>query len=195
MFVSLVTDFPVDIKQWDVLPMPVHVIQAVEAMAERQGQPLLKDDRLIFEWRPGVPLEGDQTEDQQLEMKYDEDVKNMLQDDLQEIVIEDNERDDQIDMEEDVVEVMPVVLEDETENDEIGLEESDTMCEDEVQEQLVEDATHDVDEIRSEIVRDEIGSENNSEYGLSDTTTDDSDRATSECAGIGYNLRSKNNRD
>ena len=64
MFMSLVTGFPVDRKQWNVLPMPAHVIQAVEAMAERQCQPLLKDDRLIFEWRPGVPLEGDQTEDQ-----------------------------------------------------------------------------------------------------------------------------------
>ena len=60
---------------------------------------------------------------------------------------------------------------------------------------MVEDATHDVDEIRSETVSDEIGNENDSEYGLSDTTTDDSDRATSECVGIGYNLRSKNNRD
>ena len=60
---------------------------------------------------------------------------------------------------------------------------------------MVEDATHDVDEIRSETISDEIGSENDSEYGLSDTTTYNSDRATSECAGIGYNLRSKNNRD
>ena len=50
-------------------------------------------------------------------------------------------------------------------------------------------------EDRSETVSDEIGNENDSEYGLSDTTTDDSDRATSEYAGIGYNLRSKNNRD
>ena len=107
MFMSLVTGFPVDRKQWDVLPMPVHVIQAVDTMAERQGQPLLKDGRLIFEWRPGVPLEIDQTEDQQLEMEYDEEVENVLEDD---------EPDNQIDMEEEVVEVMPVGLEDETEN-------------------------------------------------------------------------------
>ena len=60
---------------------------------------------------------------------------------------------------------------------------------------MVENATHDVDEIRSEAFSDEIGSENDSEYDLSDTTTYDSDRVTSECAGIGYNLRSKNNRD
>ena len=113
MFMSLVTGFPVDRKQWDVLPMPVHVIQAVDTMAERQGQPLLKDGRLIFEWRPGVPLEIDQTEDQQLEMEYDKEVENVLQDDIQEIVIEDDEPDNQIDMEEEVVEVMPVGLEDE----------------------------------------------------------------------------------
>ena len=117
MFMSLVTGFPVDRKQWDVLPMPVHVIQAVDTMAERQGQPLLKDGRLIFEWRPGVPLEIDQTEDQQLEMEYDEEVENVLQDDIQDIVIEDDERDDQMDMEKGAVEVMPVVLEDETENE------------------------------------------------------------------------------
>ena len=86
-------------------------------MAERQGQPLLKDGRLIFEWRPGVPLEIDQTEDQQLEMEYDEEVENVLQDDIQDIVIEDDERDDQMDMEKGAVEVMPVVLEDETENE------------------------------------------------------------------------------
>ena len=97
--------------------MPAHIIQAVEAMAERQGQPLLKDGRLIFKWRPGVPFEGDQTEDQQLEMEYDEEVENVLQDDIQEIVIEDDEPDNQIDMEEEVVEVMPVGLEDETENE------------------------------------------------------------------------------
>ena len=117
MFISLVTGFPIDRKQWDVLPMTAHIIQAVEAMAERQGQPLLKDGRLIFEWRPGVLFERDQTEDQQLEMEYDEEVENVLQDDIQEIVIEDDEQDGQMDMEEEAVEVIPVVLEDTTENE------------------------------------------------------------------------------
>ena len=36
--------------------MPEHIIQAVETMAERQGQPIMKDGSLNFEWRPGVPI-------------------------------------------------------------------------------------------------------------------------------------------
>jgi len=63
-------------KQWDVLPMPGHVIQAVEAMAERQDQPLMKDGILNFEWRPGVPIGDDYEEDDHVQMDTEDEGEN-----------------------------------------------------------------------------------------------------------------------
>lgn len=75
---SLITDFPVDKKQWDVLPMPVHVIQAMEAMTDRQDQLLMRDGRLNFEWRPCVPF-GDNYKDNghiELDLDDEENIEN-----------------------------------------------------------------------------------------------------------------------
>ena len=45
---SLVTGHELDRQQWDVIIMPNHVIKAVEAMAEREKQPAMRDGNLVF---------------------------------------------------------------------------------------------------------------------------------------------------
>ena len=55
-FMSLVTGCKLERQQWDVIPMPRHVIQAVESMAEREEQPLLQNGEMIFEWGPNRPI-------------------------------------------------------------------------------------------------------------------------------------------
>ena len=62
-FMSLVTGHELDRQQWDVIIMPNHVIKAVEAMAEREKQPAMRDGNLIFEWRPGITIEGEYEEE------------------------------------------------------------------------------------------------------------------------------------
>ena len=79
---SLATGFTVERKQWDELIVASHVIRAVEAMAERQDQPFLRDGRLIFEWRPGVPIDDeDEGNDEVLDVELEGDnshVNNVL---------------------------------------------------------------------------------------------------------------------
>ena len=45
--------------QWTVLPMPKSVIQQVSYLALREKQPLLKNQCLLFERRPGIPISDD----------------------------------------------------------------------------------------------------------------------------------------
>ena len=42
---------------WDELPIDEYVIERVEALAEEQGQPLMKDGVPDFEWTPGQAIE------------------------------------------------------------------------------------------------------------------------------------------
>ena len=57
-FMSLVTGKRISRKRWDELPMPQAVINAVEAMGERENQPLLTNGEPTFEWAPGTPIIG-----------------------------------------------------------------------------------------------------------------------------------------
>ena len=43
-------------RSWTILPMVIDVIARVEEIALQQGQPLLKREGALFEWRPGVPI-------------------------------------------------------------------------------------------------------------------------------------------
>ena len=56
-FLNLETDRRVSRHQWTVLPMPQSVIQQVHYLALKDNMPPLKDKCLIFERRPGVPLD------------------------------------------------------------------------------------------------------------------------------------------
>ena len=69
------------------------------------------------------------------------------------------------------------------------------MCDDKGREKLVDDATYDISEIRSETDSEKIGRNNYSEENVSDITSDDSHSINSEYVGRDYNLRSRNNRD
>lgn len=72
MFMSLVTKFPIERKQCDVPIMPTHAIQAVEAMVKRQDQPLMRDGRLNFEWRPDVTFGDGYEVDEYTELDLDD---------------------------------------------------------------------------------------------------------------------------
>uniref|UniRef100_A0A7S2W1R2 Uncharacterized protein n=1 Tax=Eucampia antarctica TaxID=49252 RepID=A0A7S2W1R2_9STRA len=82
-----------------------------------------------------------------------------------------------------------------SDDEEIVQEEGEILGGDWLQDQLIENATHDVVQIGSETTDDEIRSEIHSDESFSDVEENDSDSANSECASTGYNLRSKNNRD
>jgi hypothetical protein len=56
-FLSLVTGKRLSRHQWTEIPMTNAVISAVEVMAEKEGQPLIKDGTPLFEWRPNAPVE------------------------------------------------------------------------------------------------------------------------------------------
>jgi hypothetical protein len=58
-FLSLVTGRKLSRQQWDALPMPDEVIAEVERMAEDEDQPIIGPGAPLFEWRPGVEIEGD----------------------------------------------------------------------------------------------------------------------------------------
>ena len=50
--------------QWTILPLDNAVIQQVEFLAKKEAQPLLKNNVLLFERRPGVPLSDDDLQDE-----------------------------------------------------------------------------------------------------------------------------------
>jgi hypothetical protein len=58
-FLNLDTGKRVSRHQWTVLPMPKSVIQQVSYLALREKQPLLKNQCLLFERRPGIPIDDE----------------------------------------------------------------------------------------------------------------------------------------
>jgi len=62
-FMSLTTGKRLSRHQWTEIPMTNAVISAVESMAEKEGQPLIKGGVPLFEWRPNVPVEDTLEED------------------------------------------------------------------------------------------------------------------------------------
>lgn len=56
---SLSTGERISRQQWTELPMPDSVISAVEAMAEKQKQPLIRKGGPAFEWCPGISIEDE----------------------------------------------------------------------------------------------------------------------------------------
>ena len=56
-FMSLVTRKRLSRHQWTEIPMTNAVISADEAMAEKEGQPLIKGGFPLFEWHPNTPVE------------------------------------------------------------------------------------------------------------------------------------------
>ena len=50
--------------QWTILPLDNAIIQQIEFLAKKEGQPLLKNNVLLFERRPGVPLSDDELQDE-----------------------------------------------------------------------------------------------------------------------------------
>ena len=62
-FMLLVTGKCLSRHQWTETPMTNAVISAVEAMAEKEGQPLIKGGVPLFEWRPNTSVEDFLEED------------------------------------------------------------------------------------------------------------------------------------
>ena len=184
VFMSLVTGFPVERKQWDELIMPAHVIRAVEDMAERQEQPLLRDGRLIFEWRPGVPIDDeDEDDDEVLDVEI-EGYNNHEDDDL-ELDEEEAQYEQNIHEEVEDIEVVP----EEVDRD-VGV-----LYDVEAHEHLIADNMHDDIEIGSEDEHVEIRSESSVDSPVDDVEHDTSDDEESVFSGRGYNLRSNRDRD
>ena len=63
-FLNLETGRRVSRHQWTVLPMPHSVIQQVHLLALKDKMPLLRQQSLIFERRPGVPLDVDSLQEE-----------------------------------------------------------------------------------------------------------------------------------
>ena len=70
-FMSLVTGRRLSRHQWTNIPMTNAVISAVEAMAEKEGQPLIKGGVPLFEWRPNASVEDFLEEDVELTLLID----------------------------------------------------------------------------------------------------------------------------
>jgi hypothetical protein len=66
-FLNLETGKRVSRHQWTVLPMPKSVIQQVSYLALREKQPLLKNQCLLFERRPGIPISDDVLADEAID--------------------------------------------------------------------------------------------------------------------------------
>ena len=56
------------------LPITDEVIERVAELAAAQGQPIIHDGRLLYEWRPGVPIADDdaELEDYYGELNYEQ---------------------------------------------------------------------------------------------------------------------------
>jgi hypothetical protein len=55
-FLSCATGRMLSRQQWDILPMPNGVMEAVENMVQDEQQPLVGHRAPLFEWTPGVPI-------------------------------------------------------------------------------------------------------------------------------------------
>jgi hypothetical protein len=62
-FMSLTTGKCLSRHQWTEIPMTNAVISAVELMAEKEGQPLIKGGGPLFEWQPNAPVKDTLEED------------------------------------------------------------------------------------------------------------------------------------
>ena len=54
IFLSLTTGQKLSRQQWEELPMPDGVVQAVEQIALTEQQPFIGNKAPLFEWSPGV---------------------------------------------------------------------------------------------------------------------------------------------
>jgi hypothetical protein len=70
-FMSLVTGKRLSRYQWTEIPMTNTVISAVEAMAEKEGQPLIKGGVPLFKWRPNASVEDFLEEDLESADEYE----------------------------------------------------------------------------------------------------------------------------
>jgi hypothetical protein len=70
-FMSLVTGKRLSRHQWTKIPMTNAVTSAVEAMAEKEGQPLIKVGVPLFEWRPNSSVEDFLEEDVESADEYE----------------------------------------------------------------------------------------------------------------------------
>ena len=68
---SLVTGKRLSRHQWTEIPMTDAVISAVEAMAEKEGQPLIKGGIPLFEWGPNASVEDFLEEDVESADEYE----------------------------------------------------------------------------------------------------------------------------
>jgi hypothetical protein len=56
-FLSLTTGRKLSRQQWDELPTPGGVVEAVKRIAQTDNQPLIGHGVPLFEWSPGVPIQ------------------------------------------------------------------------------------------------------------------------------------------
>jgi hypothetical protein len=70
-FMSLVTGKRLSRHQWTKIPMTNAVISAVEAVAEKEGQPLIKGGVPLFKWRPNASVEDFLEEDVESADEYE----------------------------------------------------------------------------------------------------------------------------
>jgi len=68
---SLVTGKRLSRHQWTKIPMTNAVISAVEAMAEKEGQSLIKGGVPLFDWRPNASVEDFLEEDVESADEYE----------------------------------------------------------------------------------------------------------------------------
>jgi hypothetical protein len=59
-FMSLATGANVTSSSWTLLPIPDDTIARVEAIAHKEGQPLIQKQGLVFEWSPGQGMDIDE---------------------------------------------------------------------------------------------------------------------------------------
>ena len=172
---SLVTGCKLERQQWNVIPMPSHVIQVVESMAEREEQPLLQNGEMIFEWGPNRPIIEEH--EQNVEYTDTDEVEQEIEVE-EELIIQPD--DDEYSNVEEVGEIMQqdldlveVLQEPEAPDEQIIVED--------IHQQVIKNAMHDVNEGDNDVQRDVIDNP--------DVQTE------SEYTGRGYNLRSRNTRD
>ena len=67
-FLNLETGRRVSRHQWTVLPMPHSVIQQVHLLALKDKMPLLRQQSLVFERRPGISLDHVDLEDEAVDL-------------------------------------------------------------------------------------------------------------------------------
>lgn len=76
-FMLIVTGKRLSRQHWDNLPMPDSVITRVEEMAETEGQPIMPQSGLHFEWSPGIDI---QENNHGVEDVNDDDTNNKQED-------------------------------------------------------------------------------------------------------------------